>query len=284
MKLVYSLINPHIEKEHGNDVYQMFILSAIMGKDLGYDTTLYASVDVINKIGKWFDEAYIINFSDFKFYDDIKIQIWERCDYKTITIDGDVFLFDKLRFNTTFNKNDIVCVEAFDAIPKSSNVLHALRIFNEFNPIDIVNEWDKKNFSSLNTGIVRWSEYSNDFKMYYIKKYKELRDWFLYNEMEMNSKNNLLKTYSSVTSHFICEHLLYQLLKTYKLNYDILSNNQLNQYQHWKGSAKFTNIDKFNNIHNLLNYYIGGNYGNYKLPILKLYEELKNNNIITNIF
>jgi hypothetical protein len=285
----FSLINPYSDKPHGDNVYNMFILSAILAKESGYTLHLHASQDVIDRIGKWYDVVNPVTNYDFKLYDDLKIRLWGASNQDAFTIDGDVLTFNTFQFNSIeTNQLYTLSVEAFDLRP-GIDVIHALQVFNYFRPSDVVKEWDYDNVSSYNTGLVRWSGINSDFKRYYIKKYYELRDWFFKNQNEMYKRSNFLKEYSSVASHFICEHLLYQLIKHHKINVDILEKNSINKYKHLKGTNKFRDRDLDHSIKTLLeNYLIAKDYEHknpyWKITIKDLYEKLRKDGKVGNIF
>jgi hypothetical protein len=290
MVIKHSLINPVSDKPHGYNVYNMFILSAILAKESGYTVHLHGSKDVIDIIGKWYDSVVEVKNYDFKLYDDLKVKMWGDYKSDTFTMDGDVFVYKPFRLST----DNTISVEEFDLRP-GEEVIEALRIFNSFGPSDIIPEWNyvyngvviyngANNLSSYNTGVVRWGDGLNDFKRYYIGKYYELKNWFLENESKMSEQSRLLKSYSSVASHFICEHLLYQLTKAHKIKVDILARNEENHYKHLKGTNKFTNRKLSYDIETLLNTYIRLKQQRETLRIKDVYYALKKDNLVGEIF
>jgi hypothetical protein len=290
MVIKHSLINPLSDKPHGDNVYNMFILSSILAKESGYTIHLYGSRDVINRIGKWYDYVVEVNNYDFKLYDDLKVKMWGNYKSDTFTMDGDVFVYNPFRLSV----DDSISVEEFDLKP-GPEVIEALKIFNSFGPSDIIKEWNyvyngrviyngASNLSSYNTGVVRWGDGLSDFKRYYIGKYYELKNWFLENEPKMSEQSKYLKSYSSVASHFICEHLLYQLTKAHNIKVDILARNPENKYKHLKGTNKFTNKKLSYDIETLLRTYILLKERNETVRIKDVYYALKKENQVGEIF
>ena len=290
MLIKHSLINPASDTPHGYNVYNMFILSAILAKESGYAIHLNGSKDVINTIGKWYDNVTEVNNYDFKLYDDLKVKMWGDYRSDTFTMDGDVFVYNPFKLNV----DDSISVESFDLRP-GEPVIEALRIFNSFGPSDIIPEWNyvyngvvvyngASNLSSYNTGVVRWGDGLSDFKRYYIDTYYKLRNWFLENESKMSKQSNKLKSYSSVASHFICEHLLYQLTKAHKIKVDILAKNPENNYKHLKGTNKFTNKKLSYDIETLLNVYIRLKEQRETIRIKDVYYGLKKDKLVGEIF
>lgn len=272
-KLIWNLGNANPSVPHSPFVYNMFYLSIKAAKDLGYHTVFYGTHESVNIIGKWVDECYdLTNKIPYVLYDDIKVWIWYNHS-NCITIDGDVFLYKKLVFKSPYdlidgtslsnsadlsklawndgysNKVNPITLryEDFDKIPASFAVRNALRDFNIMNPKSVIPEWNYENTSSLNTGIVSWNNLNNNFKQYYCESYSKLRKWYL--DKNPETKGN------SVISHFICEHLLYQLVDYYNQSADCLKNNVDNHYIHLKGGSKFKDKNFIYNVNTLVDFH-----------------------------
>jgi len=167
-----------------------------------------------------------------------------------------LFLFKHLRFGSIFDTKDttndlVISVEEFDKSPHDM-VLPSLTHFINRGIKHVVPEWDTFSTRSCNTGIVKWHDGSESFRNFYIETYMRLRTWYMDNINYMN-QNNLLATNRSISSHFICEHLLYNLIKFYRKDYETLYKNNLNFYSHWKGHKKFTDDRLKSGIHILAN-------------------------------
>ena len=100
MKLVWSLANRNPQHPHNQYVYDMFYLSVHLAKDLGYETVLYGTTDAIVRIGEYFDETHNTDNIEYILFDDLKIYIWETRTDDYATIDGDMFLYSPIEFNT----------------------------------------------------------------------------------------------------------------------------------------------------------------------------------------
>ena len=258
MRLVYSLVhlNNNQMNYHLDYTYDMFYVSMTMAKDLGYSVVLFGSSDVLSKLKGAYDVSYDVTNMNFFLYDDIKIHILNTLpgnDY--CIIDGDLFLFERLNFGDEFDeelssRKLMFSYEDFDVKPKEKIVIDALQYFNSFNPKAIIPEWNNLNLSSCNTGLLKLHSGSNDFKSYYIESYMKLRGWYL-ERLHLMNKHELLKTNRTIASHFICEHLLYQLAKHYKLGYLSMYKKRNNDYSHWKGPTKFNEVRMTNGIYQL---------------------------------
>jgi hypothetical protein len=281
-RLVWSLGNRRGEEgiPHPQFVYDMFYLSIKCAKDLGYHTVFYGTHESVSIIGKWVDEVHdITNKFPYIFYDDIKVWLWYN-DPNCTTIDGDVFLYRHLSFRETEdvaepgNTNSIdysnlawdvpnqrrrkpvtLRYEEFDIEPPKHDVRDALRYFNSLNPQSVIPEWDNSNTSSLNTGIINWNNLGNEFKIHYCTSYAKLREWYFKNETKLSEYSPLLNRDNSVLAHFMCEHLMYQLVRYHTIKIDKLKDNPNNHYIHLKGGTKFKDMQFINSLTTLVNYH-----------------------------
>lgn len=233
MKLIYSLSKRTLEP-HSESVYQTFWVSMKNARDLGYHIELWGTTDAIQKLGDLAHSIKNIDDVDFQLYDDIKVKIWENIKPSEMTIDGDVFLHNDMKLG---NLNLNVDSE----FTKLCDIGHSvLKSFNEFNPQQIIPEWDSTNTKGLNTGLVNWGM-NDTFKKHYIDSYWKLRKWYLDNQYDMVMVNSKLHNMYPAISHIICENLLYQLVKYYGIEYNELSKNPNVRYLHAFGESKYEN-------------------------------------------
>lgn len=245
MKLVWSLANRNPQHPHNQYVYDMFYLSVHLAKDLGYETVLYGTTDAIVRIGEYFDETYNTDDIEYLLFDDLKIHIWETRTDDYATIDGDMFLYSPIEFNT--NPNIFL---SFDELIKgdvSKTVSDSLKLLNEFDIVNLIPEWNTDSKKSISTNLIRWKG-NNGLLNYYIDSYKTLRKLFLDNEDIVKKRNSELANNKSLISHILCEHLLERLVSYYNLSYDEIRTNPKNSYSHWQGSEKFENKYKINSV------------------------------------
>ena len=134
MKLVWSLANRNPQNPHNQYVYDMFYLSIHMAKDLGYETVLYGTTDSIVRIGEYVDEVYNTDNIEYILFDDLKMHIWENRNDDYATIDGDMFLFSKLKFND--NRNIFL---SFDQLIKNNIPKYVEDGLELLNKIEITN-------------------------------------------------------------------------------------------------------------------------------------------------
>jgi hypothetical protein len=249
MKLIYSLAK-RTSEPHSNIVYKTFWVSMQNAKELGYKIELWGTTDAIERLGELADSIINVDTFEFKLYDDIKMKIWEGITPNEITIDGDVILYDSnlkpgglwLSVDSEFKELVAVGKQILDT-------------FNEFNPKQIIPEWDSTNTIGLSTGLVNWGM-SDTFKTHYIESYWKLRKWYFDNQNEMVLKNPKIHNRYPAISHIICENLLYQLVKYYGIEYRELDNNPNFSYLHAAGEAKY-------------------NGGDFKMGINIMYNELQ---------
>lgn len=302
-RLAWSLGNRKGDSEsHSPFIYDMFYLSIKAAKDLGYRTVFYGTHEAVNIVGPWVDEVYdVTNKVPYVFYDDIKVWIWYN-DPTAITIDADVFLHKRLSLRTPedllsnenlssdldlsqmawYNKDDVyrrkqitLRYEEFAKAPPTGKVLNALRHFNSANPKSVIPEWDYSSVSSLNTGIIGWSNYNSEFRKYYCESYAKLRQWYFQNEQKLSSLNPMLHRHDSVLCHFICERLLYNLVKHYDIKTDELKGNLDNHYIHLKGGNKFKDTQFIYGVKLLVDYHkVNGGF------IQNIHNDLVNQNKI----
>lgn len=242
MKLIWGLQQKNKNQLHSQFVYDMFYISIQMAKNLGYETVLYGTSDAIEKLGEYVDETYNTDNLDYKFFDDLKIYIWENRNDDYLTIDGDIFLHSPLKFK---NQNSFVWIDSLVKKQKSGYAKDCLDIINSFDLTSIVSEWNRDLKIAYSTGLVKWKG-NNGLLKYYIQSYKNLRNWFLKNERRLYEMNNELTSDKSLISHYLCEHLLQRIVEYYNLDFEELEN--YNSYYHWQGNDKFENQDKINCI------------------------------------
>ena len=267
-------------KKHSPFVYDMFYLSIMSAKQMGYRTVFYGTHESVNIIGKWVDEVYdVTNKVPYLLYDDIKTYIWYT-DPTAITIDADVFLFKKISFRNAdeitdtslsdstdlsqigwYTREDTnrrtpinLRCEEFAWAPPKGKILNALKHFNSLNPKSVIPEWDYNTASSLNTGIISWNG-NDSFRKYYCESYVKLREWYFNNEEKLTSLNPLLHRDDLVLSHFVCERLLFNLVKHYNIKFDSLTTNVNNHYIHLKGGNKFKDKEFIVSVKNLVDYH-----------------------------
>ena len=245
MKLVWSLANRNPQNPHNQYVYDMFYLSIHMAKDLGYETVLYGTTDSVVRIGEYVDEVYNTDNIEYLLFDDLKMYIWENRTDDYATIDGDMFLFSKLKFND--NRNIFL---SFDQLIKNDipkYVEDGLELLNKIEITNLIPEWDTKSKNSISTNLIRWKG-NNGLLNYYIESYKKLRTLFLENESTIEKNNSELTNNKSLISHILCEHLLERIVSYYNLSYDEIRKTTKNSYSHWQGSEKFENKNKINSV------------------------------------
>jgi hypothetical protein len=236
MKLIWSLAKKE-SKPHSDFVYNMFWISMKMAKELGYEIVLYGTSDAIERLSELCNEIINVDWFDYKMHDDIKMHIWETRTDDYCTIDGDVFLYKKLNI---VNSNELYVERTYNTL--NNEAIESLKVFNSFNPNKIISEWSY-NEISCNTGLVRWGKES-EFKKMYIQKYWDFRKWYLINEYDMKETNGLLASIESVSAHFVCENLLYQLANYYGFKFNDFYDDKNNRYVHWAGPNKFVDSKK----------------------------------------
>jgi hypothetical protein len=270
--------------DFGEYVYDMYYLSMAMAKNCGYRTVLYGNSNAIERLKSICDEIINIDFLDYQFYDDPKVYIWATRQGEYATIDGDVFIYERLNFdNNSFTSKKIdLIVEEFQPLSGASNLTEpvpkAWRLFNLQNPSSCIFEWEfYENVDSYNTGLIHWK--NNEFKKYFVQSYYNLRRWYIYNKPYFDEHDITLRTNLSVSSHFICEHLMRRISYYYKLNVKALQNDteQKYKYTHLVGTDKFTNPDHYLGIKILVDeikYLKSMGLHGHKLNIEKIYIEL----------
>jgi hypothetical protein len=140
MKLVWSLANRNPQHPHNQYVYDMFYLSVHLAKDLGYETVLYGTTDAIVRIGEYFDETHNTDNLEYILFDDLKIHIWETRTDDYATIDGDMFLYSPIEFNT--NPTTFLSFDELIKGDSSKSVNDSLKLLNEFNIVNLIPEWN----------------------------------------------------------------------------------------------------------------------------------------------
>ena len=184
MKLVWSLANRNPQHPHNQYVYDMFYLSVHLAKDLGYQTVLYGTTDSIVRIGEYFDETHNTDNIEYVLFDDLKIHIWEMRTDDYATIDGDMFLYSPIEFNT--NPSIFLSFEQLIKNDIPNSVTDSLKLLNQFDITTLIPEWDISSKNSISTNLIRWKG-NNGLLNYYIESYKKLRKLFLENLGRRNS-------------------------------------------------------------------------------------------------
>ena len=218
-------------------VYDMYYLSISMAKQLGYTTVLYGNSDAIENLKDIVDSVVNIDFLDYQLYDDPKVFIWYSRKGEYATIDGDVFLYNRLKFRSDSDSRYKLSVEnnqiMIDKTTKSTYNMFCTQGSNKIIPF-----WDTYRTDSFNTGIIKWNDTS--LRNTYISYYHLFRKWYMDNKNNMNLPPDI-----SISSHIICEQLLYKLMINNGYNVDVLKTNGENSYSHFVGSQKFTDPEKF---------------------------------------
>ena len=234
MKLIYSLSKRTLEP-HSDIVYKTFWVSMQNSRELGYQMELYGTSDAIQRLGSLAHSVVNVDTFEFELYDDIKMKIWEGIKPYEITIDGDVFLYQS---DSKTGGLWLSVDSEFKELSAEGKLV--LDTFNEFNPQQIIPEWDSTNTNGLSTGLVNWGK-NDAFKKHYIEPYWKLRKWYLDNQIAMVTKNPKIHNMYPAISHIICENLLYQLVKYYGVEYKELNNNPNFKYLHKAGEEKYKN-------------------------------------------
>jgi hypothetical protein len=233
-------------------MYDLFYLSMIMAKKLGYKIVLYGNSNAIRNLKELCDEVINIDGLDYQFFDDPKVYIWATRDGDYTTIDGDVFLYERLNFREDYLSRFDLRVDKFQPLndwDKQSGKLNydgpvptAWRLFNEQNPEKSIHFWNRyTETDSYNTGIVHWD--NEKVKRFYVQHYYKLRQWYINNRPYFEYHSKTMRNNVSISSHFICEHLMRRVAHYFNLNVESLKNNGKNSYTHLVGSDKFTNAD-----------------------------------------
>jgi hypothetical protein len=218
-------------------VYDMYYLSIAMAKQLGYHTVLYGNSDAIENLREIVDSVVNIDFLDFQLYDDVKVYIWHSRIGEYVTIDGDVFLYERLKFRGEFDNRYKISVENTQKMTNKVIYDNYTTISNHL-PNNLKSLWATYRTDSFNTGIVKWNDTS--LKKFYIESYHLFRNWYIQNKNQLNINLDI-----GANSHIICEHLLYKLLTNGGYSVDVLKTNSENNYSHFKGFDKFNNPDKW---------------------------------------
>ena len=274
--------------DFGDYMYDMYYLSMVMAKSVGYRVVLYGNSNVIKRLNEVCDEVVNIDFLDYQFFDDPKVYIWATRTGEYATIDGDIFIYKRLEFeeNSFVNKDADLIVEEFQplndfdkklgSINPDAPIPAAWRLFNSQSPSSCVFEWDSYGGTdSYNSGLVYWK--NKEFREYYVKCYYELRKWYIQRREFFNEHSRTMKVNVSISSHFICEHLMRRLVHYYSLRVSALHTTQPKSYTHLVGSDKFVHPNHYVGI-NLLVEEIKKlkalGIMNPKLNIEKIYMEL----------
>ena len=168
-------------------------------------------------------EIEIINFSSFKFVDDIKIQILPLLKSKEVLIDPDIFLYDELKID---EKCDLI-LERTDKI-SSWWYRKSIKQSKPFKFSKLL-DFSTKTGKVGNIGIIKFI--NTEFMLNYIYRYNNVR------KVAMQEEDKLLPF-----PHFSV--LLGELLLTnvaddfnYKVGYCRL--NKKNNYKHLSGKSKY---------------------------------------------
>ena len=208
----------------------------LMAKEAGYEIELWGTSDAIKKLEGIPDYIRNIDDMEYELYDDIKMKIWETAGPNTTTIDGDVFLYNRLSLGGLWLNVD----EEFTKL--SEDGIKCLESFNKFDIKSVIPEWDSTNTIGLSTGLVNWGM-NSEFKKHYIESYWKLRKWYFEHQYEIVSENPKLHNSYPAISHIICENLLYQLVKEYGIEYREFLKNPKNSYTHKAGESKYKRGD-----------------------------------------
>lgn len=269
-------------------MYDMYYLSMVMAKSLGYRTVLYGNSNAISKLREVCDEVINIDFLDYQFFDDPKVYIWATREGDYATIDGDVFIYKRLDVDeeSLFEKPFDLMVEEFQPlndwdkdlgrINPDAPIPHAWKLFNSQNPSNCIFEWRYyAGTDSYNSGLVYWK--NKEFRKYYVENYYKLRKWYIDRREFFHQNSRTMKVNVSISSHFICEHLMRRLVHYYSLNVKSFNHTQPKSYTHLVGSDKFVKPDHYVGIALLVNEikeFKKLGFLNHKLNIEKIYTEL----------
>jgi len=225
-------------------MYDLYYLSMAMARELGYNVVLYGNTSAIQNLKDIADSVINIDFLDYQLFDDPKVYIWASRADEYATIDGDVFLYKRINFRDTHNGNITVAVENNQTL-SIGQTSRAYNLFSECGVNRVIPFWESYRTDSYNTGIIKWNDV--EAKNYYLSKYYEFRRWFLDKRDLMGNIEPSIVTNVSIGSHLVCEHLLYKMIKNFKLNVDVLKTNSYNDgaYSHFVGADKYTNIEKW---------------------------------------
>ena len=219
------------------DIYKASMTTFCDVGKSGVTPKLYADTETLQYLKGYYGEGKGIDISNktFTHVDDLKVYIHSNEDLNCITIDGDILFQDTLRFPNQLNTKvyfEIEETEARSLHPKydKNNGYETLRrVFKKHNVADFVKDYDYKNTSAYNVGILKFQ--CQKTKDLLIERYYDIRKYF----------DNVIAGDEEIESWHIPSIMLTQyywgsICKKNKIDVTFLKD--FNQYTHLYGKWK----------------------------------------------
>lgn len=172
-------------------------------------------------------EIEIINFSSFRFVDDIKIQMLPLLKSEEVLIDPDIFLYDELKID---EKCDLI-LERTDKISTwwYRKPIQQAKLFK----FSKLLEFSTKTGNIGNIGIIKF--FNTEFMLNYIYRYNNVRN------VAMQEENKLppFPEFSVLLGQLLLTNVADNF--NYKVGYCRL--NKKNNYKHLSGRTKYREIE-----------------------------------------
>jgi hypothetical protein len=164
--------------------YDLYRASMIRAKFLGYEINFYGNDIAIEKLSSLIDNVYDITTKNFEIIDDLKLYIHTQHDLNCVTIDGDLMLYEKLKFidsETTKVYFDFPETDK-DVIREENNIYNGYwdlkKVFEKYNTKYFFPNFNYDGNLACNTGLIKFNDqkikdlFLHEFiglKNYYIK-------------------------------------------------------------------------------------------------------------------
>lgn len=226
MTLIFSYSTLIGDYPNNDFILNFYKLSMAIAKEKGHGIKFYGCSYSLNYLKGYYDEFVDVSDKNFILTDDLKIYIHTVEPCNSVTIDGDIILYDKL----TIDYNKDISIEKFEPArnPKSRGIKKTLKNFDRYDLSD-VKYYSPTNDKILNVGILRFR--NEEIKKYFIDGYYNFREYYLKN---IEPKEDLMRRERVCV--VLCQ--FYFNCIAVNNNISIEACNETNLYKHYMGPHK----------------------------------------------
>lgn len=226
MRAVYSLSTDSFNKWKLEERLLLYKYSMTLAKKY-YTVILYTDPFGEEQLKDYADIIVPLNKEKDYLWSEAKLEAIDRETSASLHLDGDLFLYEKLKLPDVD-----ICYDTNELNLFESHYKNTIELFNENKIQQVFKEWNTVFNGSFNIGVLKFR--NDNIKSKYIETFRNLKKWFTIN-LDPEIKNQISTIRASMTLE---EYSLTCLAEYY--NWSSVELSKTNKYLHKWGSAKYS--------------------------------------------